>query len=251
MTPGSRRGYLLLGGAAAAIALLPKLWGALRPLPPATPHPTVAGFSLVDAGPVSGGIDPLIGLAAPEASAADSIAPADIGHDVCAALFDAPTPGDGVPVAVFTDINCPYCRQMQRWLVEVPPAEAAITWHDLPLLGDASVAAARAIGAAGLQGAGPLMRERLHRTRFAPDPAFLTALAESIGLDAPRLLADMRSPAVEARIARSLGLAELFGLPGTPALVVGGAVAVGRREEAEFRDLLGAARDGTIPVPCR
>ena len=87
---------------------------------------------------------------------------------------------------------------------------------------------ARAVAAAELQGKAPEMRTRLHRTRLVPDPEFLRALAEGMALDPDRLLADMASAPVTARIAQTLGLANGFGIPGTPALVVGDLLAIGR-----------------------
>jgi predicted DsbA family dithiol-disulfide isomerase len=246
MTPGSRRGFLALFGAMLALAVLPRVWPLLRGPGQAQPHPQVRGFSILDAGPVSSQIDPLAGIPDPDA---DRIAAAKIG-DVCAALFRQQTVDGAVPVAFFTDINCPFCRAMERWLQEVPATEAAVTWHDLPLLGNTSVAAARAVAAAGLQGKADAMRARLHRTRFTPDPTYLRALAGSLDLDPDRLLAAMYGPQAEAGIAQSLGLSALFGFPGTPALVVGGAVAVGQRSREEFEQLLAAARNGEIPVPC-
>ena len=246
MKPGARRGFLALFGAMAALALLPRMWGAIRPVPPAQPHPLVPGFSLLDAGPVSARIDPFAGIPDPDA---DHIAPAAI-TDICAALFRQPAAPGAVPVAFFTDINCPYCREMESWLRELPADRATITWHDLPLLGNASVAAARAIAAAEVQGQDAALRARLHRTRFSPEPAYLAALAESLDLDAERLLDDMTRPEIEARIAESLGLSARFGLAGTPALVVGGAVAIGRQSPETVEALLAAAADGEIPQPC-
>lgn len=234
----NRRGFLVLGGAALILGGTPALWRRLRPAPGAAPHPHVPGFFQLEQGAVSGAFDPLIGL-----NDGPSVTPATI-TDPCKALFRTPAQGR-VPVAFFTDINCPYCRVMEPWIRDLDPARVAVTWHDLPLLGEASVAAARAIAAAELQGQDDAMRTRLHRTRFQPEPAYLTALSESLSLDAPHLLADMERPEVTARVANSLGLAGLFGIYGTPALVVGNTLAIGNRDKAGIDTLIANADPGT------
>ncbi|MEV8467846.1 DsbA family protein [Fluviibacterium sp. DFM31] len=235
--PSNRRGFLALGGAVALLAGAPALWRVFAPGLSAPPHPSVPGFFQLEQGAVTGAFDPLVGL-----QDGPRIAPAEI-TDLCAALFRAPLEGR-VPLAYFTDINCPFCRTMEPWITALDPATVAVTVHDLPLLGAASVAAARAIVAAEYQGAASKMRSRLHRTRFQPDPPYLTALAEGLGLDAPRLLQDMERPEVTARIATSLGLAARFQIPGTPALVVGSVLAVGNRSKAEVQSLIDQAETG-------
>ncbi|WP_193141135.1 MULTISPECIES: DsbA family protein [unclassified Meridianimarinicoccus] len=234
---GNRRGFLALGGAVALLAGAPALWRVFAPSLSAPPHPSVPGFFQLEQAAVTGAFDPLVGLQdGPRIEAAEI-------PDICAALFR--TPRDGrVPLAFFTDINCTYCRTMEPWITALDPATVALTVHDLPLLGAGSVAAARAILAAEYQGASSAMRTRLHRTRFQPDPAYLTALAEGLGLDAPRLLQDMDRPEVTARIATSLGLAARFQIPGTPALVVGSVLAVGNRSKAEVQALIDQADIG-------
>jgi hypothetical protein len=72
------------------------------------------------------------------------------------------------------------------------PTRPPSHWHELPLLGDASEAAARAALAADLQGAYPAFQARLLRATFQPTDAYLADLGVSLGLDVPRLLADAR-----------------------------------------------------------
>lgn len=242
----NRRGLLALGAGAALIAGLPRLWALMAPSTATVPHPDLPGFRILEAGSISGRIDPFAGIADPDLDKISTVLP----QDLCAALFQTPRLPGAVQVAFFTDINCPYCRIMEGWIAKLPPTVAAVTWHDLPLLGPGSVAGARAIGAARLQGAEPALRARLHRTRFQPDAAYLTNLAGSLGVDAPRLLTDMQSPAIEARISESLGLATLFGIPGTPALVVGDTLAVGALAQKDFDDLLAQAATNPASAPC-
>ncbi|OSP56402.1 DsbA family protein [Pseudoruegeria sp. SK021] len=242
----NRRGVLALAAGAAFIVGLPQIWSRLKPAPRAQPHPTLPGFLVLDAGPISGGFDPFAGLIDPNADRILARQP----QDVCTALFQTPLRPGAVPVAFFTDINCPYCREMENWLAGLSPDQVAVTWHDLPLLGPSSLAGARAIGAAKRQGAEAALRARLHRTRFQPDAAYLTALADGLGLDAPQMLADLTAPTVETRIAESLGLADAFGIAGTPALVVGRTLAVGNRTQQAFDSLVSDAWADRANWPC-
>lgn len=222
----------------------------MAPAPPGTPIPGLPGFVRLDDSPVSGGNDPFAGLDAPDPDAISAAAMPAAGPALCAALFRDGIAAGTVPMAFFTDINCPFCRAMERWLPTVGADRASLTWHDLPLLGAASRSAARAVAAASLQGAGDAMRARLHRARLVPTPDYIRGLADGIGLDADRLVADMAGPAVTARIAQSLGLFHGFRAAGTPSLVVGGTLAVGQRSEAFVSTLIDTDAARLDRLPC-
>jgi hypothetical protein len=171
-------------------------------------------------------------LSAPGGNAADAVF-LGIGTEaveplpearLCATLFARP--GPGTPVAVFTDAYCPNCRLMDPMLAG--RGDLAVTWHDLPLLGEASETAARALAAAELQNGTIALREEFLKTGFAPVPSRLARAATAAGLDAGRLIADMDSPAVAARLAETRAAAQALGIWGTPAIVVGKSVVLGR-----------------------
>lgn len=247
--PSNRRGLLVFAGAGAIALALPRIWSAFAPPPPGTPIPGLPGFVRLDDSAISGAVDPLAGLETRDPDAIDP-APMPAGSALCAALFrDGIAPGT-VPMAFFTDINCPFCRAMERWLPDIAPDAASLTWHDLPLLGPASRAASLAVAAASLQGAGDAMRARLHRARLVPTPDYIRSLAGGIGLDADRLVADMTGPAAMGRVAQSLGLFHGFGAAGTPSLVVGHMLAVGQRSEAAVAGLIDTAAARADGVPC-
>ena len=241
-----RRGRVALGLAAGAALLAPRLgpWlgASLGPAPPLVPDPALPGVRRLEGlaatalPPAFAGLDP-----GPDHGAGTVPAGA-----LCAWLFPGGLPAGRVPVAVFTDINCPHCRVMEPWLAELSADRVALSWHDMPLLGPASAAGARAIVAARRQGADGRMRDRLHRSRFLPDPAYLAALAGSIGIDPDRLQADMAAPATGDRLARSVALARALGLPGTPALVIGDIIAPGVMTRPDLDALIAVAG----PPPC-
>jgi protein-disulfide isomerase len=166
--------------------------------------------------------------------------------DPRAALFDGLAPGGVVPIASFSDYNCPFCRVLTERLAALDaarPRRVRVTWHELPLLGEASKAAARAALAAGRQGAYPAMHARLMRAGLVPTPAYLAEVAEGLGLDPARLLRDMGSAGIDAALRRSAALADVFALPGTPALVVGRTVVLGAVGERTLARLIERERD--------
>ena len=236
--PPTRRGLLLAGLPA---ILLAGAGGWVLWRRPARfefePHP-VPGFRRIAAGPASLGGSPLVGLdGEPDPELVREVA--RLTEDPRDALFHAG--GPGVPVASFSDYNCPYCRVLTQELAEMEArSDEAITvsWHELPLLGETSRASAKAALAARRQGAYAAFHERLMRTRFVPDAAYLAALAEDVGIDPGRLLADMASPEIDQELLRSEALARIFGFTGTPALVVGSTVVVGAIGERRLRGLV-------------
>ena len=254
---GSRRS-LILGGLALAGG-----YAALRHGPPAlrsrlaglafVPLERPAGFRRVAGGAVSaGGFDPFVGLDG--SGAAPSVPAASAPDDLCAALFPDWSGAAGVvPVASFSDYNCAICRITTRRLAglgAVADGTAQVTWHELPILGETSVLAARAALAADRQGAYAAFHERLLRSPFQPTPAYLDALAEDLGLDRARLAADMAGEAVTGRIARSLALRRLFGFAGTPAIVVGRTVVEGDVDETTLARLVEAEREAGPRLEC-
>ncbi len=194
------------------------------------PMTAVPGFRYLSSGTLSGARpDPFFGL--------DGAAPRPRGN--LADLFTAPQSTGQVPVAAFSDYNCPYCRVLTKLVIEeADTGTIAVTWHELPLLGPNSVIAARATLAAGLQDAYLPFHQRLMKSRFRPNAAYLETVADGLGLDPERLLRDMEGPQVTARLEASAGLANLFGIYGTPALVVGKTLVLGEIKRRDLRRLI-------------
>ncbi|TCO74225.1 DSBA-like thioredoxin domain-containing protein [Rhodovulum euryhalinum] len=251
-----RRNLLWLGGIALAYGALasgPNLWR--RVFPAAfdfSEIPGLPGFRRIGQGAVSAGSPVLIGLDA-GAPAPPRAAPGELRADLCAHLFGGAIGTGAVPVAYFSDVRCSYCRVLTPLVHERSSGAAAsirLAWHELPLLGESSVLAARAALAAGFQGAGPAIHARLAATRLVPTQAALVRLAEDIGIDGARLVADMAAPRVDRQLAVSLGLAGLFGFPGTPALVVGRTAVLGRIEAGDLDRLIALEAAEAATAPC-
>jgi predicted DsbA family dithiol-disulfide isomerase len=255
---GSRRG-LLFGGLALAGG-----YAALRHGVPAmrsrrtclefTDLDRPDGFRGIAGGETSAGaFDPLVGLDE-RAEDRSGLPAANVADDLCAALFsDWSGEADVVPIASFSDYNCAICRITTHRLAglrEVTEGTAQVTWHELPILGETSLLAARAALAADRQGAYAAFHDRLLRSPFQPTPEYLDAVAVELGLDRDRLLADMASDAVTQRIARGLALRDLFGFPGTPAIVVGRTVVEGDVDESTLARLIETEREEGPPPGC-
>ncbi len=86
------------------------------------------------------------------------------------------------------------------------------------------------------------------RAAFQPTTGYVTHLAESVGIDATRLLADMDAPEVTRRMNRSRALADRFAMAGTPGLVVGRTVVIGDVDISTLNRLV--ALEAANPGPC-
>lgn len=156
-------------------------------------------------------------------------------EELCGELYAAK--GNRIPVAIFTDVNCPNCASLEAKL-KARSDQLSINWHDLPLLGQSSERAARAMAAGDLQDKGTAFREAVLRT--SPGrlmPAVLQTMATQAGLDAERLLADMNGPVVEAKLRRTRQAASTLGVWGTPGFTIGRTFVLGDMR-AEVLDLL-------------
>ncbi len=246
---------LALGGIAGAAAIGFHAWPAVQRL---IPHRFVfqdlnwpPGFRRISLGQVSGGPSPLAGIEAGVSQTAKKAADWVETHP-CRALFGSEAiPAGIVPIASFSDYNCPYCKVLLDILValeEDSRDSIRVVWHEWPTLGPSSEIMASAALAARRQGSYRRFHHTLMQTRFVPDTSYLTNLAERQGIDPQLLLADMKSPEVAWDVARSTALAKAFGFRGTPGLVVGRTAVSGAIGDAELRDLIEIERKaGPIP----
>jgi len=235
MSRRGRRTFLVLGAAAAGYAglrALPDLW---QPELEYELLARPAGFRRVAGGPSSSAYDPFFGMAKQE-DPADLATEQAVRDDLCGALYGGLDPAPGaVPVALFSDYYCPYCRVLTKTLARIEAESRggiAVAWHELPLLGEGSDLAARAALAAKRQGAYPAFQERLMKSAFRPTDAYLADMAAAIAVDLDRLRADMTGPAVTEDLRTSSALARVFGFVGTPAMVIGRTVVQGQADEA-------------------
>jgi 2-hydroxychromene-2-carboxylate isomerase len=244
-----RRRTIIAGGVVAAVPLL--MMRALAPKDDVFAFadiPGLPGFRHLDGGAVSAPLrDPFAGLRAPDDGPPPEPLPSGA---LCAGLFGpGPLSPRTVPVASFSDYYCPYCRDLTVRLAARDDPDLRIVWHELPLLGEASEAAARAALAADMQGAYATFQARLLRAAFQPTDAYLAEVGRSLDLDTPRLLADARGEEVDRRLATSARAAATLGIGATPALVVGRTLVTGAIADDRLDALIDLER-AAGPVPC-
>jgi len=71
---------------------------------------------------------------------------------------------------------------------------------------------------------------------------FVVEVARSLDLDADQFADDLFSADTDAQLRKSEALANVFRLPGTPALIVGSTVVVGAIDNGRLRDLVALER---------
>lgn len=209
-----------------------------------------AGFRRISGGQSTAGFDPFFGLDAGQDVEMQAVV-ADVQNQICQTLYPEIFQKTGVvPLASFSDYNCPFCRVLTQRLSRMEAKSGGgleIAWHELPLLGDGSMMAAKGALAAKRQNAYVEFHERLMRAPFQTTPEYLAVLANDIGVDEARLISDMESEAVQRELRESSALAQIFGFIGTPALVVGRTVVQGAIGEGDLKRLIDRERtDGSV-----
>ena len=232
-----RRDALVLGGIVAVAVAIPPV---LRRIPSDfefEPLSGFPGFRRVQGGAVSGGVDPFFGL--DETARAVQSAPRQTPP--CTALFGPEGWQAGVlPIAIFSDFNCPYCKDLEGRLIALRDAGAPIRliWHEMPLLGPASDRYAQAVLAARFLGVEDAARSLLSQQVLRPGPVGLRRLAEQLGVSPDRLIREAAGPRVAQTVADSLALGRRLGIPGTPGTVVGRTLVVGAIGQADLKKLI-------------
>lgn len=246
-SPKWRRRALLAGGGLAAFFWVTKAPYLLSFGKPELVFETLPGLApfrrLVGAGAPSTQNIALLGLDPPKPVSADHAALIDdVRSDPCTAIFGA-SQASSVPVAMFSDFACPICRVMETHLQDLKadsPDSFHIIRHQLPIFGTASRTASRAVLAADRQGAYAAMHARLLRTPAVTDRGYVKMLAQDIGLDLNRFLADLESTSIERELRLTQAIADVFGFYGTPAFVIGRTVFLGSVPRSTLQALIEA-----------
>mgnify|MGYP003381538163 CR=1 FL=1 len=207
---------------------------------------------LPNAGALSSATNLIVGLdvaKTPDSAKAARIAA--IRADPCAALFGH-VKDHRVPVAFFSDFNCPNCRVLEAILADYQKANPGVlrlVRFELPLLGAASTTASKAVLAADRQGAYAAMHDRLIRNRMVSDLNLVKAMADGIGIDGQKLVADMQRPEIDTALDQARALADVFGFYGTPGMVIGRTVFLGAIPAADVAQIIADER-ALPPLPC-
>ncbi|HEV2303369.1 MAG TPA: DsbA family protein [Stellaceae bacterium] len=128
-----------------------------------------------------------------------------------------------ISLVEFFDYQCPYCKRVQPALDGLAKRDKGLrlVYKEFPILGPASVVAARAALAARLQGKYEAFHAAMMaRTGHITD-ATVYEVAQSVGIDVERLKHDMAGPQIEADLKANRALARKLDITGTPAFVIG------------------------------
>ena len=160
---------------------------------------------------------------------------------------DSPVVGNphgDVTIVEFFDYRCGYCRRVVKDLRDVVEDDGNIrlVMKEFPILGPASIRAARAALAATKQGKYEAYHFALMTQPGDMSDPHLMQVAREIGLDLERLRQDMEDPEIDKLIRRNHRLAETLGISGTPAFVFGDTLVPGAIDAATMRQLIAEAR---------
>jgi protein-disulfide isomerase len=153
-------------------------------------------------------------------------------------------PQGRVTVVEFFDYQCGYCKREAVELKALLQTDSDIrlVYKDLPILGPASVFAARAALAAQKQG----KHEALHAALMAASQPLtdqeVLRVAAQVGLDAAKLEKDMADPSVSQALDRNFRLQRALNIQGTPALIVGTELMPGAASLETLKALVARAR---------
>lgn len=155
-------------------------------------------------------------------------------------------PDGDVTVVEFFDYQCGYCKRMVDPVLQLLKQDPNVRWvmKEFPILGPASVTAAKASIAADKQGAYSEFHVALMRYRGRLSNAVIFQTALEVGLDLDQLKKDMASPETTTTIQDATLLARTLGINGTPAFVIGGELLPGAVSLDTLVQQIEAARKG-------
>lgn len=158
----------------------------------------------------------------------------------------APVAGNAagdVTMVEFFDYRCSFCRRVVSSVQALLDEDQGlrVVFKELPVLGEDSVRAARAALASQKQDAYMPFHFALMGADDLSEEGILK-IAGDLGMDTERLLADMYRPEVDQAIEANYQLANLLGIEGTPAFVIGDQLIPGAIDRARMESLIQEAR---------
>lgn len=156
----------------------------------------------------------------------------------------AGNPMGDVTIVEFFDYKCPYCKRVTPALAELIEADKGVrvVFKEFPILGESSLLAARAALAAQMQDRYFDFHNALMAHRGTIDDAAIGTIAESLGMDAAKLRADMKAPEVDQQLADNHALAQAMAIRSTPTFVIGDQIVPGAISIDDMKALIAAAR---------
>ncbi len=169
-----------------------------------------------------------------------------------AALSETSARSDGNPngrvrLIAFNDFLCPICKVTSPDLARATRADGdvRVEYKDLSFFGPLAEEAARFGVAMSYQEKYPTFHHGVMQQPRQTDRALLRDVIETAGGSWEQAERDLvaRDQDISAILRRDSLLAFTLGIGGTPAFLIGGLLAIGRKSEREFRDIFDQARE--------
>jgi len=158
----------------------------------------------------------------------------------------AGNPDGDVTLVEFFDYRCGYCKRVFPTIKKLIEDDGNIrfVFKEFPILGPASVYAARAALASHGQGKYQEFHDALMAAKGALTEDGVLRIADSVGLDRGKLLEEMnRNEAEYDRVfAKNRDLAQALKINGTPAFVAGDVVVRGATDYQSMKNLIAQVR---------
>lgn len=158
----------------------------------------------------------------------------------------AGNPGGDVTMVEFFDYRCPYCKAAHERVKQTVAKDGKVrlVLKEFPILGPESVFASRAALAAHRQDAATYFKfhDALLSTKEKLTNELTLKIAADQGLDVERIKKDMAAPEISRMLEANADLAEELGINGTPAFIVGDALAPGAVDAATMEKMIAEAR---------
>ena len=147
--------------------------------------------------------------------------------------FAAGNPDGDVTVVEFFDYNCGFCRRAMPVVVKLLDNDdkVKLVFKELPIFGDDSEDAAKGALAAKIQGKYFEMHQKLLSEPGKANKEKVLRIANEIGLDVPKLEADMDGETVQEGLDEAKDLAQKLGLQGTPLYLIGDKIIPGAPDD--------------------
>lgn len=167
-----------------------------------------------------------------------------------AAIYDNPddyvagNPKGDVTLVEFFDYTCGHCKRSFEPLMAFVKADGNIrlVLKEFPILGPSALTATKAAIAARKQNRYFEMHQALYRHKGQIDEKAIMDIAEDLDIDTARLRKDMEDPAIAEQVSRQYNLAEVLGIDGTPAFIVGDTLYPGAVDKARLTEMVKTAR---------
>jgi protein-disulfide isomerase len=149
-----------------------------------------------------------------------------------------------VTLVEFFDYQCGVCKSVHGMVADLVRSDGHIrrVYKDWPILGPASIFAARAALASRTQGKYLAFHDALMAAKAPLSDRAVFAIAKSVGLDVARLKRDTNDPRIAATLQRNFALADALHINGTPSFIIGDVLVSGARDMDSMRALVAQAR---------